>query len=138
MKNLIYAILSLFVSCATFAQADTTRYEYPLDEHVETVVDAIAEFPGGRAEMFKFISTNIKYPEVAKKNKLSGKSVVKFTIDIDGSISDVKIIRPMETCPECDAEAIRVVKTMPNWTPAKKAGKTVKSYYVLPFQFVMD
>lgn len=131
MKNLIYLFLTLLVSCATFAQTDTTRCEYPFDEY-------LAEFPGGKNELIKFLSENIQYPEVAKKNKVSGKSVVKFTIDIDGSISDVKIIRPMETCPECDEEAIRVVKTMPNWTPAKKAGKTVKSYYVLPFQFVMD
>lgn len=62
MKNLIYPILSLFVSCATFAQTDTTRCEYPFDEY-------LAEFPGGKNELIKFLSENIQYPEVAKKIK---------------------------------------------------------------------
>ncbi len=140
MKKLIYSLFCLFVTFATFAQADTTkRDEVPKTPSgiIEDfgIPEVMAEFPGGRKEMVKFLSENIKVPTVVIKDSLNGQSVIKFAVEIDGSISDIILARGMKGCSECDAEAIRAVKLMPKWIPAELSGKPKRSYYVLPIRF---
>lgn len=93
------------------------------------------EFPGGVIEMMNYVKANLKYPQKALDAKISGKCQLKFTIEADGSLTDISILEGMPNCPECEAEAVRVVKSMPKWKPGKLAGKPVALYYNLPVRF---
>ena len=86
-------------------------------------------------EMSKFIGANLKYPESAYKAKLSGLVVVGFTIDTDGTVKDASVKKGFHA--DCDAEALRVVKSMPKWKPASKGGKTVATEMNLPIKFAL-
>jgi len=94
-------------------------------------------FPGGDAALLPWIKANIKYPAKAKEKGVTGTVVVTFIVEIDGSLSDIKIIR--NTAPEFkaefEAEAIRLVKAMPKWKPGEVNGKTVRVKYSLPIAF---
>lgn len=95
--------------------------------------DRTAQYPGGEASMFKFLAENIKFPEELMKSGLSGRVVVRFTVEADGSLSNFEVIRSLS--PEADAEALRVLKSMPQWEPAISNGKTVASTYVIPVSY---
>ncbi len=105
---------------------------------IEIYVEEVAEFPGGYANMLKYLAENIKYPQVAIENEISGKCYLKFVVSQDGSISQVSIQRGVPDCPECDKEATRVVRSMPRWKPGKNGGKAVNSYFTLPVNFTLQ
>ena len=93
-------------------------------------VDKVAEFPGGMKALMSFIKDKIIYPEDLD---VTGRVIVRFVVETDGSIGDVSIIKSLS--PELDAEAERVVKMMPRWIPGEINGKPVASYFNLPFSF---
>lgn len=95
-----------------------------------TVVETMPEFPGGQSALSKYISNNLNYPESAKINGVSGRVFVSFIINKDGTISDVKIMKSVNE--QLDAEAIRVIKSMPNWKPGKQRGEPVRVQYNMP------
>lgn len=99
------------------------------------VVDESAEFPGGLAEAKKFIQRNLIYPESALDENIEGKCYVKFMVSDEGVISNITVQKGVPNCNDCDKEAIRLVKSMPKWKPAKINGKAVNSYFVLPVPF---
>ncbi len=105
----------------------------PNSDGIYEIVDTPPTYPGGDAALLKFISDNIKYPEDAMKAGISGRVVTRFIINEDGSLSDIVVIRGVNS--SLDAEAIRVVKAMPKWTPGKVDGKAVKVRYALPLSF---
>lgn len=107
----------------------------PAQPEIFTIVEEQAEFPGGIAEMQKFIQKNLQYPSMAREAGLSGKCFLKFVVNETGSISNVEILKGVPGCQDCDKEAIRVVKAMPAWKPAKMTGKSVKCYFNLPISF---
>ncbi len=98
-------------------------------------VESPPEFPGGETALKKYLADNIKYPAIAQESTIQGNVYVSFTIDVDGSIIDVKVVRGVS--PELDAEAIRLVKSMPKWKPAKQRGKEVKVSYTIPVKFTI-
>ena len=100
------------------------------------VVEEQPMFPGGMDEMMKFLQTNIKYPEQAKNNGVQGRVIVQFVVNKDGSISNDTVVRSVD--PLLDAEAIRVVRNMPNWTPGKQKGEAVRVRFTLPVTFRLD
>lgn len=102
-------------------------------EEIFTVVEEPTEFPGGTAELMKWLSRNVKYPEIALENNIQGRVMVKFVVERDGSTSNVEIARGVD--PALDKEAIRVVKAMPKWKPGKQRGKPVRCSFILPVQF---
>lgn len=99
------------------------------------VVDEQAEYPGGNSAAQKFLAENVIYPETALKKKLEGKCYVKFVVSDTGKVFDIKVVRGVMDCTECDKEVIRVLKLMPNWEPGKVDGKPVNSTFILPVQF---
>ena len=105
-------------------------------EEIFTVVEEMPDYPGGILERTKFIQANIKYPESAAKNGIMGKCFLKFIIKADGSIGDITVLKGVSGCPECDNEAIRVIKLMPKWKPGKQNGRPVSVYYNLPINFM--
>lgn len=98
------------------------------------VVEDMPEFPGGgMPAMLKYLAENIKYPENAKKNGTQGRVVVHFIVNKDGSISDIGILRGIDS--ELDREAIRVISTMPKWKPGMQRGEAVRVKYTVPIMF---
>jgi protein TonB len=107
----------------------------PAQPEIFTIVEEQAEFPGGIAAMSDFIRKNLQYPTMAREAGISGKCFLKFIVNETGSISNVEILKGVPGCQDCDKEAIRVVKAMPSWKPAKMTGKSVKCYFNLPISF---
>ena len=97
------------------------------------VVENDPEFPGGLEAMYKFLAQNIKYPQLARENNITGRVYVTFVVEKDGSVSGVRVLRDIGG--GCGAEAVRVVKSMPKWTPGKQRGKAVRVQYNLPVNF---
>ncbi len=93
----------------------------------------VPTFPGGQTKLKKYISENIIYPKEAKDNKIKGGVFVKFIIYTDGSVTNVKVSKGIH--PLLDKEAIRLVKAMPKWSPAKQHGKPIKMSYTVPVEF---
>jgi len=99
-------------------------------------VDVMPEYPGGKEGVKTFIMENVKYPEKAKKNKISGKVFVQFIVDENGEVTNAKVIRAVS--PELDEEALRVINSMEKWTPGKEKGKPVKVQFTVPIQFALS
>ena len=97
------------------------------------IVDKMPEFPGGEAALTKFLMENICYPKEAHEKNIQGTVVVRFVVEKDGSIGDVEVMRSLD--PACDAEAMRVVKLMPKWTPGMHEGQAARVYFNLPINF---
>lgn len=106
------------------------------EEEIFQVVEQTAMFPGGYQAMNKYLRDNIKYPQQAKETGTQGKVFLTFVVEKDGSITDIKILRDIGS--GCGEEAIRVVKSMPKWTPAKQRGKTVRQQFNLPVSFALQ
>ncbi len=102
-------------------------------ERIYVTVEQVAEFPGGQAAMMRWIADQIRYPEEAMQQCISGRVIVKMVIEKDGSVSNPKVVRGVS--PELDQEAIRVIESMPKWTPGRMNGEIVRSYYTLPVTF---
>ena len=109
------------------APADTTK------NVVYDVTETLPQFPGGQGVMMKYLAANIKYPASAVKAKKQGRVIVAFVIQKDGSVTNARIVRSVD--PELDAEALRIVKAMPNWTPGTQDGKPVNVNYTIPVVF---
>ena len=103
------------------------------EQKIFTVVENDPEFPGGMDALYKYLAENIKYPQLARDNGITGKVYVTFVVERDGSIANPKILRDIGG--GCGAEAIRVVKAMPKWTPGKQRGKAVRVQFNLPVNF---
>lgn len=104
-----------------------------VEEEIFVFVEDFPEFPNGEDNMYKYLGANIKYPKDALENGIQGTVVVKFVVEKDGTISNVKAIRKIGG--GCDEEAVRVVKRMPRWKPGKQRGKPVRTEFTLPIQF---
>ena len=103
------------------------------EDDVFQVVQEMPEFPGGMDKLLEYEDKKIKYPAKARKEGIEGRVIVEFIVEKDGSISGPKVIRSLT--PKCDAEALRVVKSMPKWKPGKQNGKFVRVKYTLPVRF---
>ena len=96
-------------------------------------VEKSASFPGGDAELMKYLQQNIVYPAIARENNITGRVALRFVVEKDGSITNVEVVRKLGG--GTDEEAVRVVKSMPKWIPANQNGRTVRQRYVLPVFF---
>jgi TonB family protein len=141
-KPIIFLIMLLtFVGSISFAQEiekeePLTIEEEKIDTDVFVIVEQMPEFPGGQDSLYKFLGANIVYPNKAKKDGVEGKVYINFTIEKDGSINEVKVLRSVH--PLLDEEAVRVVESFPKWKPGKQKGKTVRVSYNLPLNFVLN
>ncbi len=125
---------------ATVAQQETfvapvveEEEEEESAQQIFTVVEKQPEFPGGTAELFKYLSKAIKYPVIAQENGIQGRVVCSFVVNRDGSIVDIQVMRGVD--PSLDKEAIRVISEMPKWKPGEQRGKPVRVRFILPVQF---
>lgn len=131
MKKLI--LMSVMIACyfltanaqkTVVSQNNQKVYEHP---------EVMPEYPGGMSAMVEFLSKNVKYPKDAAKQKVEGRVLVWFVVETDGRLTDVKVAK--KVFPSLDAEAVRVVKTMPKWTPGKHNDQPVRVRFALPIVF---
>lgn len=105
----------------------------PDGDDVYVIVENMPIFPGGEEALRNYVTNNIQYPEEAHKQGIQGRVFVCFIIGTNGAVQNVKVARSVH--PLLDAEAVRVVKSMPKWTPGQHRGKTVKVSYTIPINF---
>ena len=105
-----------------------------VDEEIYQVVEQVPEFKGGMDALMKYLSSNINYPQEAKDKNIQGKSLIRFVVEKDGSITDVGVMRSSGN-DLLDQESLRVVKSMPKWNPGKQSGRAVRTRFVLPVMF---
>jgi protein TonB len=113
---------------------EVEEYEPPAEVFI--VVEEMPSFPGGDEALLKFIYDNIKYPDIALENQIQGKVIVRFCVTYKGTIDQVSVLRGVD--PALDAEAIRVVKLLPQWKPGKQGGKPVNVWYIVPITFQLQ
>ena len=134
MKNGILIVIIFLLGSNVNAQTkgrltpvnDTTVYGYDIEKQ-------IAQFKGGSNAYKKFIQENLRWPQ--NGSDVSGKVLLSFIVEKDGTPTHFKVERGIE--PAFDAEALRVIKRSPRWTPAKINGKGVRSRYIVPISFTL-
>ena len=120
MNRLFFSLFMLLVVSFAWADVEPGRYTSP-------------SFPEGKKALLDYISENTVYPEEARKQDLSGRVVLTFYIEEDGSVSNVKVLKSVH--PLLDSEAVRVVSSMPKWTPGTRDGRPVRQRMGLPITF---
>lgn len=126
MKKIIFLLVILILPRLIYSQDST------MSQKIFQLAEVMPKFPGGEAEMFSFIGKNIYYPNEAKENGISGTVYLSFLIDTTGKVDSVKVLRGVQILNE---EAVRVVKSMPNWTPGMQNGRKVIVQLILPVKF---
>lgn len=144
MKRRFITIVSAFVCLITMSlTVSASRINMPnsstvgvSEEPIYQAVEKRAQFPGGEAAVLKFIKDNIQYPEDAAEEYITGSVIVSFVVEKDGSLSNFKIVKGRTE--SLNKEAIRVVSSMPKWTPAQSCGEIVRSLNICPVRFVIE
>jgi len=121
---------------APAAIAVTAVEEEEDEQKIFVIVEKDPQFPGGMAAMMAFLNSNIKYPVVAQENGIFGRVTLSFVVNVDGSIVDIEVVRGVD--PSLDKEAMRVVGTMPRWSPGEQRGRPVRVKFTLPVQFRLN
>ena len=114
-------------------QVSVEKSEGQVCDTIYNGAETMPQFPGGPNELMKYLSENTKYPESAKANKIEGRVFVSLVIEKDGSVTNAEVMRGIDK--ECDAEAVRVVSSMPKWQPGTQNGEAVRCRFTVPFIF---
>ena len=132
--KLVSLFIALFLCLPLFAQKESVpRID---SEGVYLIPDEMPKFPGGMQAMMKYLATNVKYPVEAQKKGVSGRVIIQFVVMEDGTPGQGKVVRGVD--PLLDEEALRVVKTMPKWSPGMADGKAVKVRFTIPVMFSLS
>ncbi len=121
---------------ASLAEPPPPVMEEKKEEEPFKYVEQMPAFPDGEAAMMKYIRSNVRYPTIAKENGIEGTVVIQFVVSSSGNISKVQVARGIGG--GCDEEAVRVVKSMPDWKPGKHNGKAVPVSFTLPIKFKLE
>ena len=146
-KCLLFAISALALLVIVFAPARAnaqdkrekttqTRKDTATDDKVYDVCEQMPTYEGGDAALLKYLRENLKYPDKTKDRGVQGRLVIGFIVEKDGSLTDVKVLRPVDI--DLDAEALRVIKGMPKWIPGRQNGKRVRVRYLLPIHICLQ
>jgi len=121
-------------SAATRAEKSVSKKE--LKGKVYEIVEQMPEYPGGLTALMNYLRENTRYPAAAQKAGIEGRVIVSFIVEPNGSVSNVEIVRSVDT--DLDQEALRVVRQMPKWEPGKQDGNTVRVKFHLPIKFMLE
>ena len=113
-----------------------TRKDTATDDKVYEVCEQMPIFEGGDAALLKYLRENLKYPDNTKDRGVQGRLVIGFIVEKDGSLTDVKVLRPVDI--DLDAEVLRLVKGMPKWIPGRHNGQRVRVRYLLPIHICLQ
>ena len=119
------------------AQEEEEEHEAPinLNDDAETlkIVEQLPEYPGGMVEFMKWLTANLKYPDVALRHKIEGKVMISFIVNTDGTVSDIKLVKGPHKL--LNDEALRVAHMMPKWKPGLEKGKPCRTMIAIPIVF---
>ena len=104
-------------------------------QEVHTIVEQMPVFPGGEAALLAYLAQHLKYPSQAIRDRVQGIVLLRFVVLENGRVGQVQTIKSLE--PHCDAEAKRVVKSLPRFIPGRQGGKAVRVWYTLPIRFMI-
>ncbi len=146
-KCLLLAISALVLLVVVFAPAGAnaqnkkvekaqTHKDTTTDDKVYEVCEQMPTYEGGDAALLKYLTDSVKYPELAKKHGVQGRVVIGFIVEKDGSLTDVKVLRPVDI--DLDAEVLRLVKGMPKWIPGRHNGQRVRVRHLLPIHICLQ
>lgn len=140
MKKLNKFLILVFIGLIPVASFSQFQFEHETQEEEEEeevfyIVEIMPEYPGGNNAMTKFIQKNVQYPDSAREENIQGKVYLNFVVDTVGKIDSIKVVRGVH--PLLDAEAIRVIKLMPDWKPGLQRGKPIRVKYNLPLKFYL-
>ena len=146
-KCLLFAVSALILLVIVFApvranaqdkrgKATQTRKDTATDDKVYEVCEQMPIFEGGDAALLKYLRENLKYPDKTKDRGVQGRLVIGFIVEKDGSLTDVKVLRPVDI--DLDAEVLRVVKGMSKWIPGRHNGQRVRVRYLLPIHICLQ
>ena len=113
--------------------AEILEVTEPDENGIFQVVEQQPEFPGGMAELMKYLQKNLRYPQICKEQRVQGRVILQFVVNADSTITDVNVVKSVN--PHLDEEAVRVVKAMPKWNPGKQRGEPVRVRFTLPVTF---
>lgn len=132
----LLATLSVLVLLFVANTNATAQNKKVANDKVLEKAEVMPEYPGGDQAMMQFVADNVKYPQEAMDKEISGRVLVSFVVEKDGSINDVKVVKGIGG--GCDEEAVRVVNAMPKWKPGMDKGKPVRVSYMMPFTFKLQ
>ena len=132
----LLATLSVLAILLISSTTVTAQNKKTSNDKVFEKVEDMPEFPGGEKAMMDFVAQNVQYPKEAMEKEISGRVLVGFIVEKDGSISETEIVKGIGG--GCDEEAVRVVKAMPKWKPGKQKGKPVRVHFMLPLTFKLQ
>ena len=140
MKKILFLLsIMLFSTMLVSAQVQAGReindQDYN-DEQIYEKPDKIAQFPGGMDAYVRWMSANFQYPEKALRDNVEGRVLLSFIVDKKGFINNIKVLHSLS--PECDKEAVRMVKAMPRWFAAEHQGHKVNCRYIMPVVFKLN
>ena len=139
LKHLLLIAILMSMTATLSAQNNKSEQErLPVkaeerSPQVCTIPEQLPFFPGGEAALLAYVASQTKYPEQAIRDSVQGVVLLRFVVLENGRIGKVQIIKSLE--PHCDAEAKRVVKTLPRFIPGRQGGKAVRVWYTLPIRF---
>ena len=113
-----------------------THKDTTTDDKIYEVCEQMPIFEGGDAALLKYLRENLKYPDNTKDRGVQGRLVIGFIVEKDGSLTDVKVLRPVDI--DLDAEVLRLVKGMPKWIPGRHNGQRVRVRYLLPIHICLQ
>ena len=128
MKYILFALFALN-TCQATAQGTGTKKDGQARQYIEVM-------PKAGYDIGQYLGENMHYPEHAREHNIEGRVIIKFIVNEDGHISDCTVMKSIDE--ECDAEALRVVQSMPPWKPGMQDGKAVKVYFTIPIVFRLE
>ena len=107
-----------------------------IEDEILEVAEQDAQFPGGQAALLKYIRENTKYPAIALEQDVHGMVILRFVVERDGRVGDIEVKKSLSV--ECDREAVRVIKSLPRFVPARKEGRPVRKWFTVPVRFMIQ
>ena len=138
-RTALFFALGLMASVVVNAQVVDDHLDVAVisgeDDWAEILVQVVEqpEFPGGMAELMKYLQKNLRYPQICKEQRVQGRVILQFVVNADSTITDVNVVKSVN--PHLDEEAVRVVKAMPKWAPGTQRGEPVRVRFTLPVTF---
>ena len=139
LKHLLLITILMSMTATLSAQNNKSEQErLPVkveerSQEVHTIVEQMPVFPGGEAALLAYLAQHLKYPAQAIRDRVQGIVLLRFVVLENGRVGQVQTIKSLE--PHCDAEAKRVVKSLPRFIPGRQGGKAVRVWYTLPIRF---
>ena len=141
LKHLLLITILMSMTATLSAQNNKSEQErLPVkveerSQEVHTIVEQMPVFPGGEAALLAYLAQHLKYPAQAIRDRVQGIVLLRFVVLENGRVGQVQTIKSLE--PHCDAEAKRVVKSLPRFIPGRQGGKAVRVWYTLPIRFMI-